>query len=54
MRNLHKRHCMSYWQTRLVFLAILAAIAAAPAISLAQTDEIQVYDAEIEEWANST
>ena len=32
-----------------VFLAILAAVAAAPAISLAQTDEIQVYDAEIEE-----
>lgn len=32
-----------------VFFAILAAIAAAPAISLAQTDEIQVYDAEIAE-----
>ena len=32
-----------------MFLAILAAVAAAPAISLAQTDEIQVYDAEIEE-----
>jgi hypothetical protein len=32
-----------------VFLAILAAVAAAPAICLAQTDEIQVYDAEIEE-----
>ncbi len=32
-----------------VLVAILVAVAAAPAISLAQTDEIQVYDAEIEE-----
>ena len=32
-----------------VFLAILAAVLAAPAVSLAQTDEIQVYDAEVAE-----
>jgi hypothetical protein len=32
-----------------LFLAVFTALAAAPAISLAQTDEIQVYDAAIEE-----